>query len=90
MAAEPAFDDVVGLRELRQHASDIVRRVEEGGKVTVTVNGRPAARLVPVGRSTWRHWDDLRGLFADDRAAEGWAGDRDALDQQAHDPWAAR
>src|SRR6266566_537840 len=40
---------IVGLRELRQNASDIVRRVEAGDTVTVTVSGRPAARIVPTG-----------------------------------------
>jgi prevent-host-death family protein len=42
--------DVVGLRELRQNASDIVRRVQAGDTVTVTVSGRPAARIIPAGR----------------------------------------
>ncbi|MGH8626137.1 MAG: type II toxin-antitoxin system Phd/YefM family antitoxin [Gammaproteobacteria bacterium] len=33
----------VGLGELRQNASEIVRRVEAGATVTITVSGRPAA-----------------------------------------------
>lgn len=37
-----------GLRELRQNASELVRRVEAGGEVTITVAGRPSARLVPI------------------------------------------
>jgi len=38
----------VGLREMRQNASDLVRRAEAGEKVTITVAGRPAAVLGPV------------------------------------------
>jgi prevent-host-death family protein len=37
----------VGIRELRQNASEVVRRVEGGEEIDVTVNGRLAARLVP-------------------------------------------
>lgn len=79
--------DEVGLRELRQNASDIVRRVEAGGTVTVTVSGRPAARIVPAGRRTWVRWNDLAGLFAADRAAEVWDDDRDRVDSVPTDPW---
>ncbi|GAA4191770.1 hypothetical protein GCM10022288_23110 [Gryllotalpicola kribbensis] len=41
----------VGIRELRQNASEVVRRVEDGEEIDVTVNGRLAARLVPPPRS---------------------------------------
>lgn len=37
----------VGLRELRQNASELVRRVESGEEIEITVAGRPGARLVP-------------------------------------------
>lgn len=49
----------VGLRDLRQNASDVVRRVEAGESVVVTVSGRPAARIVPVGGRRWRRWDEV-------------------------------
>jgi prevent-host-death family protein len=39
---------MVGLRELRQPASELVRRVEAGEEITITVAGRPSARLVAV------------------------------------------
>jgi len=57
-------DERVGLRELRQRASEIVRRVEEGQEMTVTVQGRPAIRLVPITRSRWRPMHDVRDVFA--------------------------
>jgi prevent-host-death family protein len=40
--------DVIGLRELRQHASRYIARVEAGEEFGVTNNGRLVARLVPV------------------------------------------
>ena len=82
--------DIVGLRELRQNASDIVRRVQAGETVTVTVSGRPAARIIPAGRRAWIRWNDIAGLFTPDRAAEDWTTDRDRLDTAPADPWARR
>jgi prevent-host-death family protein len=38
----------VGVRELRQSASQILDRVKMGDSVIVTEHGRPVARLVPV------------------------------------------
>lgn len=39
----------VGIRELREDLSRIVRRVQRGEVVEVTDRGQPVARLVPVG-----------------------------------------
>lgn len=36
----------VGIRELKDKASSIIHRVEEGEAITVTKNGRPVARIV--------------------------------------------
>jgi prevent-host-death family protein len=38
----------VGVRELRQNASAVLRRVEAGEIIEVTDRGRPVARLVPA------------------------------------------
>lgn len=38
----------VGVRELRQHASAVLRRVAAGESVVVTDRGRPVARLSPL------------------------------------------
>ena len=85
-----ADEQTVGLRELRQNASDLVRRVEAGETVTVTVSGRPAALLVPAGRRSWRRWEDLSGLFAHPGADVGWARERDLLDDAPDNPWDRR
>lgn len=38
----------IGIRELRQRASDYVRLVEQGERIEITDRGRPVALLVPV------------------------------------------
>lgn len=40
--------DAIGVRELRQHASRYLARVEAGEELGITNNGRLVARLVPV------------------------------------------
>lgn len=43
----------MGIRELRQHASRYVARVELGESLTVTDRGRAVAMLVPVAADPW-------------------------------------
>ena len=38
----------IGIRELRQHASAYLDRVENGVVIEVTRHGRPVARLSPI------------------------------------------
>jgi prevent-host-death family protein len=38
----------VGVRELRQRASELLRRVEQGETIEITDRGRPVARLAPL------------------------------------------
>jgi prevent-host-death family protein len=38
----------VGIRELRQRASELIRRVEAGETVEITDRGRPVAILAPL------------------------------------------
>jgi prevent-host-death family protein len=58
----------VGIRELKDRASSIIDRVEEGEAITVTKHGRPVARIVSA--ATPPH---LSALIADGtvRPAEG-------------------
>jgi prevent-host-death family protein len=71
----------IPLRELRNETSAVLRRVEEGERLTVTVSGRPVAQLVPFPRRrrdlTWEELvavqadrgllDDLREMFPETR-----------------------
>lgn len=79
----------VGLREMRQNASDLVRRAQAGEYVTITVAGRPAAMLGPITPRTWREWGDLADVFGQPTDRE-WAGDRDLIDDSVTDPWVER
>lgn len=76
---------VVGLRELRQHASDIVRRVEGGEEIVISVAGRPSARLIPIQRQQWRSHSDIEELFREPDPE--WQRDQDLIDHVMRDPW---
>jgi prevent-host-death family protein len=44
----------VSVRELRNHTADVLRRVEAGERLRVTVDRRPVAELRPLpARETW-------------------------------------
>ncbi len=55
----------VGVRELRQNASAVLRRVAAGETVEVTDHGRPVARIVPL-----RPESELGQLVTEGRATE--------------------
>jgi prevent-host-death family protein len=38
----------VGIRELKNHLTHYLRAVRRGNAITVTVRGKPIARLVPI------------------------------------------
>ncbi|MGF1597264.1 MAG: type II toxin-antitoxin system Phd/YefM family antitoxin [Acidimicrobiales bacterium] len=76
----------IGLRELRQDASDLVRRVENGEEIDITVSGRLAARLVPATAKRWQQWSDVCDLFTGQPDPD-WDRDRDRIDQSLINPW---
>jgi prevent-host-death family protein len=48
------MDGDVSVRELRNHTADVLRRVEAGERLRVTVDRRPVAELSPLPRrSAW-------------------------------------
>ena len=79
----------VGLRELRQDASELVRRVEGGEEIDITVSGRLAARLVPAAPKRWLTWDDIADVLHG-RPDPDWTSDRDLIDQSLGNPWDRR
>ncbi len=89
MSESSPIPDEIGLRELRQNASDVVRRVEAGEEFIVTVSGRPAARIVGNSTKTWCSPAEIAAVFA----APSWGDASDSsdfFDQSVRDPWAAR
>ncbi len=76
----------VGLRELRQEASELVRQVQSGEEIEITVSGRPAARMVPAAPKRWQRWSDIAGLFTG-RPDPEWRRDADLVGQDISNPW---
>lgn len=74
---------------MRQDASDLVRRVEAGEEIEITVSGRLAARIVPASSRRWQRWENIADAFAG-RPDPEWANDRDLIDQSVVDPWERR
>jgi len=81
----------VGLRELKQNPSEVVARAERGETIVITVQGRPAAQLVPLTpvRRRWvpaEELDRVLGEIGPD--ATGWAAEHAARPfDDLIDPW---
>jgi prevent-host-death family protein len=85
-------DRLIPQRELRNRISSVLRAAEAGQTFTITVRGRPVARLVPPGdpgvprtdvdRETVRR---ILALPIDDRLA----ADLDEAEAPIDDPWPA-
>jgi prevent-host-death family protein len=79
----------IPLRELRNNTSEVLRRVEDGEELEVTVNGRPVARLVPMQRRpAFLPFEQLlahpadAGMLDDIKAMRG-----DETTDDMKDPW---
>lgn len=71
----------VATRELRNDTAGVLRRVEAGETVTITVRGRPVADLVPH-RATGPRWlgpDEVVDLLSKYSADPGLRDDLDRL-----------
>ena len=60
----------VGIRELRQNASGVLREVKAGALVEITEHGRPVARIMPIATSGWE--DCFAAGLALPAAVEDW------------------
>ncbi|MBV9100384.1 MAG: type II toxin-antitoxin system prevent-host-death family antitoxin [Candidatus Dormibacteraeota bacterium] len=66
----------IPARELRNDVSGVLRRVESGERLRVTVSGRPVAVLVPLSRRPRSvPWHELL------EAADEWRADAALLDE---------
>ncbi len=50
-------------KELRNQVGEVLRRVEAGETITVTVAGRPVAELRPAQRRRWVRGAALAGIW---------------------------
>jgi prevent-host-death family protein len=66
----------IPARDLRNNVSGVLRRVEAGERVRVTVSGRPVAQLGPLpGRPQTVSWEAFLAGAKDWRADPGLAKD---------------
>jgi prevent-host-death family protein len=80
----------IPVRELRNHVSEVLRRVEAGETLEVTVNERPVALLVPRHSRprTLPTRDFLAGLpLADPGLAEELSAELTETTDDLTDPW---
>ncbi|UOE42894.1 type II toxin-antitoxin system Phd/YefM family antitoxin [Agromyces larvae] len=77
-------EETVNIYEAKTGFSRLVRRVEQGERVTISRDGRPVARLVPIEPSrearrpgAWRDRVTIAADFDDFGPADGrdWYGD---------------
>lgn len=63
----------VSIRELRNSTPNVVKEVEAGERLTLTVNGRPVADIVPHAeqRDPWVPAAELRRIVRDAPADAG-------------------
>jgi len=73
----------VSVRELRNRTAEVVRRVEAGETLSLTVNRRPVADIVPhERRAAWAPSAVVRAIAAETPADRGLIDDlHDALGQ---------
>lgn len=55
---------VIPQKELRNNVGEVLRRAEAGEEFTITVAGRPVARLGPAAKRRWVSGPALRDVFA--------------------------
>lgn len=72
-------------RELRNDTAGVLRRVQAGEELTVTVNGRPVAQLVPVQQTHRRRPISRAELARRLRTSQADPGLRDDLRSLAGD-----
>jgi prevent-host-death family protein len=76
----------IQLKELRNNVSDVLRRAQAGEEFTITVSGRPVARLGPIYAEAWvpaARVQDIWDLPVDTEFAR----DLEAFGAELRDPW---
>lgn len=76
-------------RELRNNIGAVLREAEAGATFTVTVRGRPVARLGPphAGRRTEVDRETLRGILATPLDGAAMLADLERAEAPVDDPW---
>jgi len=72
-------------KELRNNVAEVLRRAEAGEEFTITVSGRPVARLGPAAKRRWVSGGALKSVF-ESPAPDTLADDLERLPAQLADP----
>lgn len=78
----------VPQKELRNNVGEVLRRAEAGEEITITVAGRPVARLGPAARRRWVSGSQLARVW-DTPAPQGMEADLERFPADLTDPFAA-
>ncbi len=82
--------ETIGVRELKNGASEILRKVEAGERFIITNHGREVAELGRRQDSYWRSWPEVADVF-DSHVDPDFMDDLAALGPVSlADPWVAR
>jgi len=76
----------VPARDLRNHTAAVLRRVEAGERLTVTVSRRPVAELAPLGRPVWVSGAAMERVLREAPADRGLLEDLAQLRRQTIEP----
>lgn len=86
-------EHTIPQRELRNNISGVLRSVEAGESFTVTVRGRPVARVVPTGEAGQPRVEvgraEIRRILAEP-IDDDLGGELDAAEDPVGDPWPRR
>jgi prevent-host-death family protein len=72
-------------KELRNNVAEVLRRAEAGEEFTITVSGRPVARLGPAAKRRWVSGAALKSVF-ESPAPDTLADDLERLPAELADP----
>jgi prevent-host-death family protein len=73
-------------KEIRNNVGEILRRAETGEEFTITVSGRPVARLGPLRGTPWVDTAELADLWNMPKDPT-LAADLETFDDDSWDPW---
>ena len=76
----------VSARDLRNHTAAILRRVEAGERLQVTVSRRPVAELAPLARQAWISGAAFERVLRDAPADRGLLDDLAPVREQTVEP----
>jgi prevent-host-death family protein len=76
----------VSSRDLRNHTADVLRRVEAGERLRISVNRRPVAELVPLGRPQWTSGAAIERVLREAPADAALRGELAAIRGQLVEP----